>query len=175
MSTSGILAGLVKNVIIVTGGRSNYASAGALDQLIGEILSLGKQPVVVLGPDGDDLLRSCSLIEKCEMVFDPNFQEGIFSGVKAGLEAVNGAAFVIPLGAESVLEPTRWASFERVLLEERNRDHVIRPVASEVKTGDTPLYPLMVTPQGILPLKALPSSSDWLGSDRIRVSEFTLV
>ncbi len=175
MSSSSALAGLVKSVIIVTGGRCNYAAAGALDQLIRETLALGKQPIVVLGPDGDDLLRTCSLIENCEMVFDPNFQkEGIFSGVKAGLEAVNGAAFVIPLGAEAVLEPSRWASFEKALLEEPNRNHVIRPLTSEIKTGDSPLYPLMITPQGLLPLKALPSSSDWLGSDRIKVAEFPL-
>jgi hypothetical protein len=175
MSASEIHAGLVKSVIIVTGGRSNYAAAGALDQLIRDTLSLGKQPVVVLGPDGDDLLRSCSLIENCEMVFDPNFQGGIFSGVKAGLEAVNGAAFVIPLGAESVLKPTRWVNFEKALLEEHNRNHVIRPVATGITPDGTPLYPLMITPQGILPLKALPSSSDWLSSDRIKIADFNLV
>lgn len=163
-------ATLVKNVIIVTAGKANYAGGGTLDQMIRDTLALGKQIIVVLGPDGDDLLRTCSMIEHCEMVFDPNFQGGFFSGVKAGLEAVNGASFVLPLGADCILEFSRWAELERALVGADIKNHVVRPVDPETNAT----FPLLITPQGLLPLKALPSSSDWLNSERIQINNHRL-
>ena len=65
----------------------------------------------MLGPDGDEVLRSCLNIEQCEVVFDPNFEGGYFSGVKAGLHAVRGAAFVVPLATQAP-EDRIWEALE---------------------------------------------------------------
>lgn len=164
-------AGLVKNVIIISSGRVNYVQAGALDALIETVRSLGKLPVVVLGPDGDDLLRTSKNLESCDIVFDPNFAGGIFSSVKAGLEAVNGASFVIPLGETSALDFAEWEALERVLLDPTTKAHVVRPVT---QSNATSLYPLIVTGKGLPQLKSLPSSTDWMHSERIEFQDLTL-
>lgn len=165
-------AGLAKNVLIISSGRVNYAQAGALDDLIRKVRSLGKLPVVVLGPDADDLLRSSKELESCDIVFDPNFQGNFFSSVKAGLDAVNGASFVLPLGEiEKFLDFAGWEAFERALLDAGTKAHVLRPVTQSNERLD---FPLLITGKGLLPLKALPSSTDWQSSERVEFQDFTL-
>lgn len=165
-------AGLAKNVLIISSGRVNYAKATALDELILQIRSLDKHPIVVLGPDADDLLRTSKYLESCDIVFDPNFQGGLFSSIKAGLDAVNGASFVLPLGAvEKTLEFASWEAFEKALLNPETKAHVIRPVT---QANERLEFPLIITGRGLLPLKALPSATDWLQSERIEFQDFIL-
>jgi len=165
-------AGLAKNVLIISSGRATYAQAGVLDELIGKVRALGKHPIVVLGPDGDDLLRVSRRLETCDIVFDPNFRGNFFSSVKAGLDAVNGASFILPLGAsDKTLDFAVWEAFERALLDPETKGHVLRPVTQANERLD---YPLIVTGKGLLPLKALPSTTDWLQSERIEIQDFTL-
>lgn len=161
---------VAKSFIIIASGRSRYATSGSLDELIRAVLALKKTPIVVLGPDGDDLLRNCTELESCEIVFDPNFEGALFSSIKAGLEAVNGPAFVLPL-AELAVDASQWPDLERVLLETERGTHVVRPVT---QNSEDVLYPQIVTAQGLLPLKALPASTDWLASERIIVQKYPL-
>jgi CTP:molybdopterin cytidylyltransferase MocA len=166
--TSKIKAMVAKSVIILSSGRANYAAGGALDDLIKAITALGKTPVLVLGPDGDDLMRTCAAIETCELVYDPNFNGGMFSGIKAGLHAVHGPAYVIPLADPTALEFSKWNELETVLrandVSGKTGTHVIRPVT---QNGAIPLFPQLVTAHGLLPIKALPATTDWASSDRL--------
>lgn len=154
-----------KSVIIIASGRAQYASAGQLDRAIQAVTAMGKRPVVVIGPDGDDLLRTSESIEACELVFDPNYNGGIFSGIKAGLHAVNGAAFVMPLGNETTLDFAHWSKLEEQLPSLPPSLHVLRPITQNSKGV---LYPQIVTMQGLVPLKALPATTDWSQADCIQ-------
>lgn len=159
---------VAKAVIILTAGRGTYAAGGALDQLILEINKMGKTAVLVVGPDGDELMRCCTNIDSCEMVFDPNFEGGLFSSIKAGLEAVNSPAFVLPLSSNGVLNYSEWKSLEDALRETNDSFHVIRPVT---QNGAKPLFPQVITKRGLLPLKALPATTDWENSEKICIQD----
>lgn len=145
-------------VIILTSGQVRADSGRELSDLIATVLRLKKKPVVVLGPDADELLRNCNEIENCEIVFDPNFEGGFFSGLKAGLFALNqGGAFVVSLGAPH-LNAKDWSKLESALLNSE-QEHVIR-AATRNKTAEVN-FPLLVTARGISHLKNLPAQLAW--------------
>jgi hypothetical protein len=168
-------AGIVKNVLIVSSGRMNYARTGALDDLIRRVRAIGKTPVVILGPDGDDVLRTSTELENCEIVFDTNFQGEFFSSINAGLHVLSGATFVVPLEFEgnrdSELAFDQWEKFELALLEPETKAHVLRPVT---QNNEKLAYPMIITGRGLLPLKALPAATDWTNSDRIEIADFKI-
>lgn len=152
------------NVIIVSSGRTAYAHAGALDELIRSIVALRKQPILVLGPDGDDLLRTCEEIEQCEIVFDPNYDGEFFSSLKAGLFACESPTLVVPL-ADDHLPPSTWRVLETELRDHEGKSHVLRPITHN---DASPQWPALITACGVKALKALPSTSAWEKSESIR-------
>lgn len=148
------------NVIIVTTGASAFAESGSLDKLIRKVLSLNKNPILVLGPDGDVFLQTCHLIEECDLVFDPNYQGNFFSGVKAGLHATNGAAFVLPLLPE-LPDDSIWLQLESALSwpDEGPEFDLIRPMSHcDDALGS---FPQLVTPHGIRTLLNLAATTRW--------------
>jgi hypothetical protein len=146
------------NVIIVASGRVSYGQASDLDELIRSIVALKKQPVLVLGPDGDDLLRSCEESESCEMIFDPNYSGNIFSSIKAGLEVCSQPAMVLPFAAD-------WLKLERFLGDSGTSTHVLRPVTQN--NEDTNGWPQIVTAHGVRELKNLPATTSWDDTEKI--------
>jgi hypothetical protein len=145
------------NVIIVTSGRVHCLQAGELDRLIRSILRLKKNPILILGPDGDELLRISSEVESCEIIFDPNFTGDFFSSVKAGLSVTQMAAFVIVIG-ESRLDPNQWLQLEQVLREE-GREHALR--FRPITRSGWALYPVLLTESGVRAMRNLPASTEW--------------
>lgn len=150
---------LAHNVIILTAGRVDEIRRGRIDQLIEFVMSMKKTPILVLGPDGDDLLRSIARLEDCEIVFDPNFAGEEFSSVKAGLQATGESCFVLRAGAPI---PTRetFANLERELL--RSSQGVDVFATPDYQDPDAVL---LVTQRGVATLKNQPSSTRWLKSD----------
>lgn len=173
------------NVIIITTSASHLAQTATLDQYIKKVRSLGKNPIVVLGPDGDEFLRHSHHIDDCDLVFDPNYSGCTFSSVKAGLHATNGPAFVVPLN-ESLPEDELWHHLEEALewpdQSERIVD-VIRIAQSDSGTdagsdagsgfGTRPL-PQVVTGPGLGVLKSLPATSDWEQLPEARICELEI-
>jgi len=149
---------IASNVIIITSGHYVEGNGRKLGEAISGILKLKKKPIVILGPDGDDLLRNCNEIENCEIVFDPNFDGGLFSSLKAGLFTVtHGAAFVISLGAP-YLDVKNWSKLEAALLNSE-KEHVIR--AAPRAKNDEVNFPFIVTARGVSYLKNLPAETPW--------------
>lgn len=153
-----------KSVIIVTSSTySSLISGRTLDLLLQNIFQLKKNPVVVLGPDGDAFLRESKLIEECEIVFDPNYQGGFFSGVKAGLHAIHGStAFVLPL-METLPPDSIWVELEDYLLnpaEDLTQCHLIRCVP------DTNCRVELIT--DVVRLKKLDSQTSWNDDEQIK-------
>ncbi len=147
------------SVIILTSGLVQTGSGQELSRLISTIRQLKKTPIVVLGPDGDELLRECSeIIDDCEIVFDPNFEGGLFSSLKAGLFALrHGGAFVLPLGAPYMNAPA-WRKLEDALLTSE-QEHIIR--AAPQDQGGAMTFPLLVTARGMSHLRNQPAQSPW--------------
>lgn len=149
---------IASNVIVLTSGQYKEGNGRKLGELISGILKLKKKPIVVLGPDGDDLLRNCTEIENCEIVFDPNFNGGLFSGLKAGLFAVShGGAFVVSLG-DPYLDAKNWSKLEAALLNSE-KEHVIR--AAPRMKSDEVNFPFIVTARGVSHLKSLSAETPW--------------
>lgn len=172
-SNGGILAGQVKSLILVTSGRGSYAQSGLLDQLLSDLSSQGKNPIVVLGPDGDDFLRSCDKLEACDIVFDPNFEGEVFSSIKAGLEAVSGPTFVAPLETcAGQIDFGVWDKLESSYLANGEASHC--HVIQGHRPDGTPLFPLLITAKGLLPSKALPANSDWLASGKLLIHKLII-
>lgn len=149
------------NVIIITTGASHHLNTKQLDDLIQKILGLKKNPILVLGPDGDEFLRSCNWIEQCDIVYDPNYAGQLFSGIKAGLHSTNGAAFVLPLSS-SIPDDSIWSRLEMALLDHelsRSAD-VIRTVTNGNANSHAG-YPFLVTRRGVQNLLKLDATTDW--------------
>lgn len=153
---------LAHNVIILTAGRVDEIRRGRIDQLIELIVGMKKTPILVLGPDGDDLLRQIARMDECEIVFDPNFSGEEFSSVKAGLQATGEPCFLIRAGGPL---PTRetFANLERELLgfQVSGVDVFASP------DHDDPNAILLVTQRGVRSLKNQPASTRWLKSNDI--------
>jgi hypothetical protein len=148
---------LAHNVIILTSGRATAIATEAIDSLILALRKLKKNPILVLGPDGDDILRLSQQIENCEIIFDPNYEGEIFSGIKAGLETTNAAAFICAIN-EPILDPATWADLERALFSEDAKSvHVFSPLTQD----SIPRYPQLVTAHGVRLAKTLPALSCW--------------
>jgi hypothetical protein len=84
---------LAPTVLIITSGLAGKAAPDALDRAIKQLAWMKKNIILVLGSDGDDIMRTCSQMDACEIVFDPN-DAGPFSPVKAGLHATDAPAFI---------------------------------------------------------------------------------
>jgi hypothetical protein len=164
------------NVIIICSGQGHLARTDILAQTVQNILNLKKNPILVLGPDGDNFIEGFEAIEKCDIVFDPNFTSGsldpssasseraagggLFSSVKAGLHATHGAAFVVPL-SEKTADPERWSlwvTLEKLLVDPLTSlgADMILPV-----TREADFLPRLITARGVTSLKKLPAATDW--------------
>lgn len=147
------------NVIIICSGLARTTTDRDLNEILKTLQELKKNPVLVLGPDGDELLRRCDAIENCEIVFDPNFEGGFFSSLKAGLFATQRAAFTLSL--QTPVPPKQvWHALDEALFKtQHNGPHILRPV---IRNSPVSLeFPLLVTTQGIAKLKSLPAQSPW--------------
>lgn len=132
----------------------------SIDTWIEHILSLKKNPILVLGPEGDDVLRSCRHIEECDVVFDPNHQGALFSGIKAGLFATHGAAFVSTVSSPFLPPKPVWLALERMLLD-FNATNGVDVIQILTQDKDAPIWPALVTAQGVKTLTKLHAQSDW--------------
>jgi hypothetical protein len=148
----------IHNVIILTTGAIEAHGQDVIDRAIRHALELKKNPILVLGTDGDEVLRCCHLIEQCDLVFDESENGSEFSSLKAGLHATVGAAFVLPL-KQAIADKPVWSLVEDQLSTTNNDAFdLVRPVSAE---DERPLYPCAVTPRGVQRLKTLPSNSNW--------------
>jgi hypothetical protein len=153
---------LAHNVIILTAGRANEIRRGRLDQLVDFVLSMKKTPIIVVGPDGDDLLRTTARLDDCEIVFDPNFNGEEFSSVKAGLQSTGEPCFF--LRANSPL-PSRetFQQLERELMGSQTSGVDVYATPNH----DDPNAVFLVTQRGVRSLKNQPASTRWLKSQEI--------
>jgi len=175
----------VHNVIITTAGSEEPSRNGDdLDRLIRRVLDLKKKPILVIGPEGDDVLRSSKLAEECELVFDPNYEGGLFSSIKAGLHATTGPAFIVPLHStpashvfiQALMTDTDqdqdqdriWHKLESALdhAEIARSCDVLRPLTHNDRASWTG-FPQVITPSGVQRLLALEASTDWNSSDQV--------
>lgn len=152
------------NVIIVTSERSTYGQANSLDESIRFFIAHGLHPILVLGPDGDNILSMCSLIDSCEIVFDPNYQGDFFSSVKAGLFAAESASFVWPY---SIALPNR-SDVQTLAQAVKTVDalHADR-IAIEHEEKRVDLMFSLVTLRGLKQLRNVSAESDWHNLDGI--------
>ncbi len=162
------------NVIIISSGRVSSAPPLALDKMIRSIVEMKKRPVLVLGPDGDDVLGSCAEIEKCELVFDPNYTGGFFSSLKAGLHAIHGATLVVPLDPKFAADD---GTLQKTLGDLENsiegdgtaaKCDVVCPLTHDNATRPAG-EPFLVTQKGVKSLMNFEASLDWENCDAISV------
>jgi hypothetical protein len=151
----------IPSLVIVSAGCGHLANAGSLDRLIRIATALRKNPILVLGPDGDELLSGSSEIEHCDLVFDPNYSGHFFSGLKAGLQAIKDAALVTPL-TDTIQPQTMWRALEHSLMQEALRTpcDIVRQLTQANTKPDLSL-PFLVTAQGVRKLVTLPADTEW--------------
>lgn len=145
--------------LIITSGLSSRLSPGALDRAIRQLTWMKKTIVLVLGSDGDEVMRVCEQIEATEMVFDPNGTSD-FSPVKAGLQATDAPAFIWHPDQPFPTSET----FE--LLESILRNDVF-PLADALRVEGDPSGLIVTTPRGAKRLKERPSASTWPSADDV--------
>lgn len=162
----------VHNVIITTTGAGEKCEDGSVDRMIQRVLDLGKNPILVLGPEGDAVLLNSRLAEACDLVFDPNYEGHSFSSIKAGLHATVGPAFVLPLlevaNSDSAWESTdTWKRLESELdSPESQASDVVRLVTHKAVPSQS-IYPLVITPKGVKSLLNLEAQTDWTAQDLV--------
>ncbi|MES2964718.1 MAG: hypothetical protein V4760_12570 [Bdellovibrionota bacterium] len=151
---------LAHNVIILTAGRSHELGRGRIDQLIDFVTAMKKTPILVLGPDADDLLRQINRHDECEFVFDPNFEGEEFSSIKAGLQATGEACFIIR-ASSTLPDRATFALLERELLASGTSG--VDVFAHPDHDDSRAVY--LVTQRGVASLKKQPASARWLKSN----------
>jgi CTP:molybdopterin cytidylyltransferase MocA len=138
-------------VLIITSHLSGKFAPDALDRAIKQLLWMKKTIILVLGPDGDEVMRTCSQMDACEILFDPN-DAGPFSPIKAGLHATDAAAYV-------------WFADQKFPTNDdfRRLDTALRTLDdSSIECLQIPGVPLtLLTPTGVRNLKEKPSDSAW--------------
>jgi|GEM_PF-4856513 len=142
---------LAPTVLIITSHLAGKAPPDALDRAIKQLVWMKKNIILVLGPDGDEVMRTCSQIEACEIVFDPN-DAGPFSPVLAGLHATDAAAYV--WGVDQPFPPAEeWQRYEEAL-------RLLGDPSVEALQAEGVALMLM-TRAGVRRLKTLTASSPW--------------
>lgn len=150
-------------------GARRARTCAQVAHVIGSVRSLGLNPIVVLGPAGDEVLRTCPELEDCDLVFDPNFSGDLFSSVQAGTHAATGACFILPLGTEAT-DDSLWSELDRAAWSLKPDDivHVLQAV--NIADGDIrPVFPQLVTRLGVRHLRDLPVSGEWGRDARISI------
>lgn len=142
-------------VLIITSHLSGKFSPDALDRAIKQLAWMKKTIILVLGPDGDEIMRTCSQMDACEILFDPN-DAGPFSPIKAGLHATDAAAYVWHLDQKFPSNDV-WHKLDEAL---RNLDD---SSIEALQIADVPLT--LLTRSGVRKLKELASESAWPVAD----------
>ena len=120
-------------------GKANF-----LDWQLKELLSLRKDPIVILGPDGDDFLRASPTLANRRMVFSKSRAAKILEQIQIGLTGAGTCAFFLPLSVPTPL-PIVWNELEKVFatLPYNSGPHILQPEI-DGRRG----FPLLVTPRG---------------------------
>ena len=175
----------IENAIVTTAGAGDFLRNGALDQLLLQLIKKQKQIFLVVGPEGDEVLMHSQHAERCELVFDPNFEGQLFSSIKAGLLAVSefnpGASLLFNFKelasaqAIKVLPPKLWSDFEHVghLMKYVGCD-VLQPVSRDDQTF-APCFPEIITVHGAKRIPTLPAQSNWRADDLVSIFQIPLV
>jgi hypothetical protein len=168
-----------KNLLLITSSLSSTDLRGArsmrltlqFNDTLRLAKDLGLEPIVVLGPAGDEILRACPQLEECDFVFDPNFEGSLFSSVQAGLQASTGATFIFPFSATpAIVDRGLWDALDRASWDVRPDEapDVLKFVTQP--DGDRlPGFPQLVTLNGLKRLKSLPANTEWESDPRIRI------
>ena len=159
---------LAHTVIILTSGLAHKAPPDALDRALVALVKMRKSPILVLGSDGDDVLRTCEELEKAEIVFDPN-QAGPFSPVKAGLHATDAPAFIWSID-QKFPDTEIWNRLESALRVDKFAGASFEILRLE---GDTSGL-LMTTAKGSKRLKTRSADAAWPQSDDLKVETVSL-
>lgn len=157
------------NLIIVSSGRADRAPSGHLRKMVQTCTSMSRNPILVVGPDGDELLlREGDALDACDLVFDPNFEGNFFSSLKAGLQASHGATLVATV--EAPLSPTQVKALEAAAF--NLKDDTVDVIRLMGTDGGSQSFKLaLVTPRGVTKLKALPADTLWESSPAIVFSD----
>ncbi|MCM2280379.1 MAG: hypothetical protein NDI61_00875 [Bdellovibrionaceae bacterium] len=141
-------------------------------QAIRSARSRGLNPIVVLGPAGDDVLRICPELDDCDLAFDPNYAGELFSGILAGLQASQGACFVLPIESAQI-DDSAWHRLDQAAWSLTPEDvvHVLQMTKSTDVEADAESalnFPQLITRSGVAHLRRLPADCLWDRDERIR-------
>lgn len=136
-----------------------------LDWQVYQLRSIRKDPIIVLGPDGDDMLRAVPKLADRKLTFSRKSSRTILEQIKLGLQGAGTCAFYLPLHVPTPA-PIVWSELEKALsqMPYNGGPHVFQPEFNG-KRG----YPLLITPEG----------KDWLEDqspegDFFRLSELLI-
>lgn len=154
-----------RTIVIVTTGQAALVQSLELDALVAAAIQQKRRVILVLGPDGDDFLRVCKRIDDCEIVFDPNYNGGFFSGVKAGLSAATSAAIVVRISPQRSVDATRWQHLDFALgtAIALTHDIVLAPptLGGGLEATAAQWDCVLVTLKGLKTLRETPADADW--------------
>jgi hypothetical protein len=125
-------------------GFERVRSSTFLGYQIDEIRALKKDPIVIIGPDGDDFLRATKSLVDRKMVFSKTTPEKMLEQVCIGLQGAGTCAFFLPLNVP-VPAPHVWQELETALakMDYGGGPHVLRP-SFQSKSG----WPILITAKG---------------------------
>ena len=116
----------IKDVIVIARSSASDAAKDSprLEAGLRRLLQMGRKPIVVIGPGGDQFLENCPAIEDCELAFEGEIKTDALSAIELGLLAGSGAAIVVPLNTlENGLG--RLAEFDRLAGEKYQSDIIV--------------------------------------------------
>ncbi len=105
----------------------SHAGVSLLDWQIQNVLRHNRNPILILGQDGDEILRFCKGIEHCDLVYNSDPVSN--SGLIAGLHGSGTCAFYLPIDVAYPDEEV-WLTLEKsfIQLAYNNKIALIKPV-----------------------------------------------
>lgn len=133
-------------------GFETVRKSNLLAYQIDELRFLKKDPIIIIGPDGDDYLSATPALIDRKMVFAREVPTTLADQVMVGLQGAGTCAFFLPLNVP--VPPAQvWHQLETALaqMEYNKGPHILRPQFNG-QNG----WPILITPLGKDWLEELP-------------------
>ncbi len=143
-----------------------------LNQMISWLANRNINPILVLGPEGDEVLSHCHRSIECDLAYDPNFSGMPFSSIKAGVTAAQSSCLIVPIikatELPKIFSELRTPPFYDFC---KNKAEAIE---LNIFTGlNSQVLPTFVFSSTLKKWRDLPAATDWKNGETIQILRYT--
>lgn len=156
----------------IFGHNSIQEACSDLDQMIFWLANKKINPILVLGPQGDEILSYCQRSIECDLAYDPNFSGRPFSSIKAGVTAAQSSCLVVPIIKASELSRI-FSELRTPLFYDfcKNKAEAIELNMTSSLYRD--VLPTFIFSSTLKKWRDLPAATEWKNGETIQIMRYT--